>query len=131
MWTRALANRLQNVIHKIVSLDQKGYIKDRFIRLNLRLIQDVIIQKYYKLKKLYCTLILERPLTLWQIMFLLRFLDTLVLNLILLTGWKYFTMISKRVSLTLVTDQILFNLKRGIKQGCPLSSLLFVIAAEI
>lgn len=39
---RALATRLQKVIHKIVSEDQQGYIQNRFIGYNLRLIQDII-----------------------------------------------------------------------------------------
>ena len=39
---RVLAHRLQRVISKIVSTDQNGYIKNRFIGFNIRQIQDII-----------------------------------------------------------------------------------------
>ena len=37
-----LAQRLQKVLPKIISLDQQGYIKDRYIGYNIRQIQDII-----------------------------------------------------------------------------------------
>ena len=39
---RALAQRLQKVISKVVSADQNGYIKNRFIGFSIRQIQDII-----------------------------------------------------------------------------------------
>ena len=39
---RVLSQRLQKVIHKIISLDQTGYIKGRSASDNLRLVQDVM-----------------------------------------------------------------------------------------
>ena len=36
------AQRLKNVIHKLIHTDQSGYIKGRNINNNIRLIQDVI-----------------------------------------------------------------------------------------
>lgn len=40
--TRTLAQRLQKVITEIVSTDQNGYIKSRFIGFSIRQIQDII-----------------------------------------------------------------------------------------
>ena len=37
-----LANRLQNVIKEIIYTDQNGYIKERYIGYNLRIVQDII-----------------------------------------------------------------------------------------
>ena len=37
-----IANRLQNVLHEIISTDQNGYIKNRFIGCNIRTIFDII-----------------------------------------------------------------------------------------
>ena len=40
--TKALANKLQKVIPKIVSTDQVGYIRSRYIGENIRIIADLI-----------------------------------------------------------------------------------------
>ena len=37
-----LANRMHKVLHKIISEDQNGYAKKRFIGYNIRLIEDII-----------------------------------------------------------------------------------------
>jgi hypothetical protein len=37
-----LAQRLKKVLEKIVNIDQTGYIKNRFIRINHRQIHDII-----------------------------------------------------------------------------------------
>ena len=39
---RVLAQRLQKVLPKIISMDQQGYIKNRYIGYNIRQIQDII-----------------------------------------------------------------------------------------
>ena len=41
--TKALALRLQKVLPKIISSDQVGYIKDRYIGENIRTLEDLII----------------------------------------------------------------------------------------
>ena len=43
-----LANRMHTVLHKIISEDQNGYVKKRFIGYNIRLIEDII---YYQNKQ--------------------------------------------------------------------------------
>ena len=40
--TKVLSNRLQKVIHKLISTDQSGYIKNRYIGYNIRSINDII-----------------------------------------------------------------------------------------
>ncbi len=37
-----LANRLHRVLDKIISKDQNGYIKKRYIGYNIRLVEDMI-----------------------------------------------------------------------------------------
>ena len=46
----ALAQRVQNVMSNVISFDQTGYIKKRFIGCNIRLLQDIIdyTDKYNK-----------------------------------------------------------------------------------
>ena len=40
--TRVLSKRIQKVLPQIISMDQQGYIKNRFIGYNIRQIQDII-----------------------------------------------------------------------------------------
>ena len=40
--TKSIAKRLEKVLPKIINSDQTGYIKERFIGENVRLIQDVM-----------------------------------------------------------------------------------------
>ena len=48
--TKAIANRIKTFLPKLVSYDQTGFIRDRFIGENIRLIDSVI--KYTKAKKM-------------------------------------------------------------------------------
>ena len=43
-----LANRMHKVLHTIISEDQNGYVKKRFIGYNIRFIEDII---YYQNKQ--------------------------------------------------------------------------------
>ena len=40
--TKAQANRLQQVLPKLIETDQVGYIKERYIRENVRIIKDIM-----------------------------------------------------------------------------------------
>ena len=63
--TKAIASRIKMVLPKLVSNDQTGFIRDRFIGENIRLIDSVI--KYTKAKNmpgLLFFLILKKPLIL-------------------------------------------------------------------
>ena len=40
--TKAIANRLKTHLHKLINNDQTGFLKGRFIRENIRLIDSVI-----------------------------------------------------------------------------------------
>lgn len=129
---RVLANRIQKVINKIVSLDQQGYIKNRFIGYNLRQIQDII--DYTELLELDGAIIfldfrkafdtVERSFLFETLEYFgfkknfIRWIKTLYCNsqtFILNNGWM-----SKP-----------FNPERGVRQGCPISALLFILVAEI
>ena len=129
--TLALAIRLQSVIGNIIGEEQTGYIKGRYIGQNVRLIEDVID---------YCTnnnkegailfVDFEKAFDSLEMNFLFACLQKMgfgtqfvtwvkslynnISSCILINGWK-----SKS-----------FSLSRGIRQGCPLSALLFILASD-
>ena len=130
--TKLLANRLQKVIPKIVSEDQSGYIKQRYIGENIRTILDIIEFTNYK----------ENP----GLMLFLDFekaFDTISWSFLMKTlayfnfGENFIKWISVLYNKPLAcvsnngyaTD--FFQLSRGVRQGCPISALLFILVVEI
>ena len=126
-----LANRLNKVIAHIVSSDQTGYIKGRFIGTNIRLINDIIEHAdrlnlggailFLDFEKAFDSLEWDFMLkTLSYFNFgenFIKWVEILYKNpksMIKINGW-----LSSKVSLT-----------RGIRQGCPISALLFILAVE-
>ncbi|MCP3901869.1 MAG: reverse transcriptase family protein, partial [Desulfobacteraceae bacterium] len=127
-----LANRIQSVIKSIVKPSQVAYIKGRFIGSNIRLIED-IIEYYNRYDKsgLLMTLDFQKAFDSieWNFMF-----EVL----------KYFNFGNMFISWikTLYNGPIAFiknnghksrhiNIYRGIRQGCPVSALIFIIATEV
>ena len=129
---RVLAERLQKILPKIISLDQQGYIKNRFIGYNIRQIQDIIDYTdaldiegavlFLDFKKAFDTVE-------WDFMHcvLRKF------------GFKGYFIEWVKIMYTNISSSVInngwqssfFNISRGIRQGCPLSALLFIIVAEI
>lgn len=127
-----LANRLKKVMQNCIHTDQNGYIKNRFIGYNIRQIQDIIDYS----EKIYldsCILFLDFS----------KAFDTIEWNFMFKCLEKYGFGPSFRkwvkVLYTNITGAVKNNnfltgsyiISRGIRQGCPLSCLIFVIAAEI
>ena len=127
-----LVNRLHKVISKLVSPEQTGYIKKRFIGCNIRLVEDLI--EYTDRLNIGGAIIFldfEKAFDSveWQFMFktlskfnfgqgFIKWVQTLYNNptaRVKNNGW-----LSKS-----------FTLNRGIRQGCPLSALLFILVVEV
>lgn len=129
---RTLAKRIQKVLPKIISLDQQGYIKNRFIGFNIRQIQDIIDY----------TDIFEIDGAILFLDFRKAF-DTLewasLLEVIKHFGFKtnfinWVKTLYKDINSCIINNGWkcnMFAISRGVRQGCPLSALLFIIVAEI
>lgn len=129
---KCLANRLSKVINTLVCEDQVGYIKGRQVSTTLRTIDDVI--EYYKLK--------EKPGILLALDFRKAF-DS-ISKRYMLYAFKKFGFGNDfihwvRVLFTDTRSCMIYNgwlsedfeVKSGIRQGCPFSPLAFIMGVEL
>ena len=130
--TKCLAMRLHGVLPSIINLDQTGFLKGRYIGENIRTISDII--DYTSLR--------HQP----GIILLLDFekaFDTIkwsfIINSLKLFNFgpdfiHWISTIYSNTESTVINHGNtggFFKLQRGIRQGCPISPYLFIIAVEI
>ena len=127
-----LANRMHTVLHKIISEDQNGYVKKRFIGYNIRLIEDIIYYQNKQSSDSYLAFIdFEKAYDTLEWEFLFK---TLKFYNFGPTFIKWIRTTYKSPSISIKNNGWLsesFEMKRGVRQGCPISSLLFILTAEI
>ena len=132
IFAHVLASRLQKIAGKIIGNEQSAYIKGRYIGENARLILDIF--DYYSQKDLDGILLFldfEKAFDSVEYNFMFKTLEKFNF------GPKFIAMIK-----TLYNKPI-FKIKnngwiskpctmqRGIRQGCPVSALLFIFVLEI
>ena len=129
---KTLANRLHKVIAKLVNSDQVGYIKQRYIGENIRLIFDIMsYTTEAQLDAIIAQIDFEKAFDSIEWPFLMEALKKYNF------GEEFISWIS-----LLYTDiqscvgnngyySKFFTLSRYIRQGCPISVLLFILVAEI
>ena len=130
--TKVLANRLQPLLEKIITSDQVGYIKGRQITENIRIISDIM--SYTDLKHIsgFIALIdFEKAFDSVEWPFLLKTLKAFNFGNNFLHWIKIlYTDIQSCVSNNGYFSEY-FQLSRGIRQGCPISAMLFILVAEV
>ena len=127
-----LARRLQGVISKLINNDQSAYIKGRYIGCNARLIQDIFdycedqnedgVLLFLDFEKAFDTVE-------WTFMF-----DTLKMLNFGPNFIKWIRILYKNPTFRVKNNGFISkscNMTRGIRQGCPISALLFILTTEI
>ena len=130
--TKCIANRIFPLLPSIINEDQTGFIKGRFIGENIRLIDDLLLYtKREQIEGLLFQLDFEKAFDSIEWSFLYKTLSIFNFGPYLSSWIKlcytdiYSTVINKGKTCGW------FNLNRGVRQGCPLSSLLFILCVEI
>ena len=134
--TKALARRIAKIIDQLVSEDQTGFIKGRYIGENIRLVLDLI--QYAAEKKesgmlLFCDWEKAYDSLDWNylkaVLRHLKFGDNFIkwINLIYPSSTSYAPKAQLQINGQLSEP---YEILRGLRQGCPLSCSLFLIGIE-
>ena len=127
-----LASRIQSVIAEIVSPDQVAYVKKRFIGTNVRLISDVFNHYNYKNEDgVMMFLDFKKAFDSIEWDFIFSALDKFQFGEQFKQWIKllYYRPIAAIKNNGYLSNDI--SLFRGVRQGCPVSALLFILCMEI
>ena len=130
--TKTLATRLQKVIPKLVSPDQTGCVKGRYIGENIRILFDVLeYTSKQNISGVIAFLDFEKAFDSVSWKFLKKSLEKFNFGPYFR---KWVNIIYNEPESAVINNghaSEFFTLTRGIRQGCPISALLFIIVAEV
>ena len=130
--TKTLALRLQRVIPKIVHPNQTGCVKGRYIGENIRILMDMIdFANCHTLNSCVAFLDFEKAFdsVSWQFLFKTLHKFNFGPDFI-----SWIQIIYSKPECAVTNNghaSEFFTITRGIRQGCPISALLFILVAEV
>ena len=127
-----LANRLQHVLPEIVSQNQNGYLRERYIGYNIRTIIDIIDNATLNNQPcLIAFLDFEKAFDRIDWKFIKKSLTFFNFGKNFKNWIKIMYNDVSSCTLNNGYSSTFFPIKRGVRQGCPLSALLFILCVEL
>ena len=123
---------MQKVLNSIISEDQTGYIKKRFIGNNVRVIEDIIdyVEKV-NIGGVILFLDFQKAFDTVEWKFMMEALNKFNFGKDFINWIKVLYNTPKATIKNNGWLSESFTLNRGIRQGCPVSALLFLLVVEI
>ena len=130
--TKSIANRVKQVLDRIIDPSQTGFIKGRYIGENIRLICEVLDHvDQNDIPSLMFFSDFEKAFDSLDHNFMYTALKHFNFGDDLLQWTRLFYTDAKSCVLNNGHMTDFFNINRGVRQGCPLSSYLFIICIEL
>ena len=127
--TKVIAKRIEKVLSTLINPDQTGYVKGRYIGENVRLIYDLI--HYTDQKGIAIFLDFKKAFDSIEWNYLLQTLQFFNFGHDIQNWIKIFYNNVTSCVLNNGHASTFFSLQRGVRQGCPLSGVLFVLGIEL
>ena len=130
--TKALAKRIEKYLPKLINSDQTGFVKGRYMGQNIRLLSDIM--EYVDAKNTSGLLLFidfEKAFDSLEWDFITKALNAFNFGP---NVKKWISIFYNGVQSAVMNGGFLttyFNISRGVRQGCPLSPLLFILAVEL
>ena len=130
--TKVIANRIKNVLPKLIHESQTGFMKGRYIGENIRLIFETLEHvDDHKLPGILFFSDFEKAFDSMSHDFMFQCLRHFNFNTDLLNWIKLFYKNAKSCVSNNGHHSDFFDIRRGVRQGCPLSPYLFIICIEL
>ena len=130
--SKTIAYRIKSVLKKLIHSDQSGFVEGRNISLSLRTILDIMdITDRNKISGILMLVNFEKAFDTVNIDFLIKTLHKYNFGNSLI---KWIRTFYNNISSCIINNQVTskyFKVGRGVRQGDPLSSFLFILVAEI
>lgn len=126
---KTIAKRIEPFLPKLIHSDQTGFIKDRYIGQNIRLLSDLMDAK--KISGIFLLVDFEKAFDSIEWSFINNTLELFNFGASIR---KWFSVLynggeTAVMNAGYMTDY--FQISRGVRQGCPLSPFLFILAVEL
>ena len=130
--SKVIAKRIQKILPRIIHPDQTGFVKGRYIGQNIRLINDIMEHtKLHNIPGILLLLDFRKAFDKIEWSFIQNTLNFLKIGDGIKRSVSTFYTGPESAALNNGFSTNYFQLSRGVRQGCPLSLCLFILAAEI